>query len=147
MKPLVPDNTARGRVRSSTTPFNRRASFFLILATVLFVLLPYDLLPNAFPAVFGPLGRLLNLDYAHVARFTAFMLIAAALGAGYPRHRGSVVLLLIVVAAALELAQQIVPGRTSRLPDFIAKAAGTLVGVGVSIAVGVRKRQRDRLRQ
>src|SRR5262249_33853049 len=46
-------------------------------------------------------------------------------------HVAFIVLGLMTYAGVLELAQLWIPGRTSRLTDFVASASGVLAGMGV----------------
>ncbi|MBM6580148.1 hypothetical protein ILT44_08145 [Microvirga sp. BT689] len=63
-----------------------------------------------------------------VERFVAFALLGTAFSVGYPKHRLSILVLLIAMAGALELAQNSVPGRHGHLSDGLIKASGALLG-------------------
>ncbi len=102
-----------------TTKVSRWAAWLLVLAIALFTLVPIGLRPVS--------GAPVNLE-----RFAAFALIGVCFGLGYPRHRFAILLVVIGIVGALELAQQLVPSRHGRLPDGILKAAGALLGLAAA---------------
>ena len=68
-------------------------------------------------------------DFEHLLIFLATGL---AFGLGYLRWFWSLSLALLTFAAAIEVAQMLVPGRHARLSDFLVDAAASSLGVGLS---------------
>jgi VanZ family protein len=68
-----------------------------------------------------------------------FILTGFALGLGYPGRLVRNMMLLVIFAAAIELAQFVMPGRHPRLIDFVVDAASACAGVLLAALV-VRRR-------
>ena len=68
-----------------------------------------------------------------IERFGAFLAISLLFTLGYPRRRWSGLLVLIGIAALLEVMQELVPGRHGRLLDAEVKAAGVVVGAALGM--------------
>ena len=101
-----------------------RILFWLTLAGVAFVTLsPIAFRPET------PFG-------ANKERFAAFALVSLWLVLGYPRHRLSGLAGLALVAAGLEAAQELVPGRHGRMHDAGIKIFGAVAGALAAAAVG-----------
>lgn len=95
-----------------------RSLGWLLLATLIFVTLaPIGLRPV--------IGAPVSLE-----RFGAFAVLSFLFAFGYPKHRWTVLVLLILAAASLEALQLIDPTRHGRMGDFLVKAAGAYFGVG-----------------
>jgi VanZ family protein len=73
-------------------------------------------------------------------RFAAFSAIGAVFCLGYPKRRLHTFVLLIGIVGFLEVAQNYVPGRHSRVLDGVVKAYGALLGIA-SAAFVTRYRQ------
>src|SRR5437667_9894094 len=71
-------------------------------------------------------------DIEHLA---IFVMTGVALGLGYPGHVTRHMALLVIFAAAIELAQFYVPGRHPRLIDFVVDALGACAGAAVAALV------------
>ena len=69
-----------------------------------------------------------------------FFVTGSAFGFGYSTRLQVQAVLLIAFAAAIELIQLGVPGRHSRLSDFIVDAFGASIGVGLA---AVMKKHKD----
>jgi hypothetical protein len=65
---------------------------------------------------------------ADLERFAAFVAIGAAFCLGYPKHRLTIVLVVIGIAGLLEVLQHVVPGRHGQVHDYVMKAIGVMVG-------------------
>ena len=63
-----------------------------------------------------------------------FVATGMAFGFGYPHRFGLLIIALPTFAAAIEVAQNWVPGRHARMSDFLVDAAASCVGVGLSYA-------------
>jgi VanZ family protein len=65
--------------------------------------------------------------------FLAYFTTSCVLALGYRKreHVAPIVLGLMAYASVLEVAQLWIPGRMSRLIDFVASASGVLAGMGV----------------
>ncbi len=96
------------------------AAWLLVLAIAVLTLSPIGLRPIT--------GTSVNLE-----RFTAFALVGACFGLGYPKYRFVILLVVIGIAGALEVAQHLVPSRHGRLSDGLIKVAGALFGLAVAI--------------
>jgi len=74
-----------------------------------------------------------------IEHIIAYCATAICLGLGYStaRARVGVILLLALLAAALELAQHWIPGRHSQLIDFVASSVGAGLGI---VALAIRDR-------
>src|SRR5262245_13213198 len=68
-------------------------------------------------------------DLEHLSMFLA---IGVAFSLGYPYRLWSPAITLVTFAAAIELAQNWVPGRHARMSDFLVDAAASGLGVGLS---------------
>jgi hypothetical protein len=91
-------------------------------------LLPETSLPITFLAAAGVSDKVL-----HFTAYTALALIPAV---GFRLKTGlACAFLMIVLGAALELAQKLVPGRTCDLLDALANSAGVLAGVALALLV------------
>ena len=83
-----------------------------------------------------------NTNVSHnVEHFAALFVTGLAFGLGYNRRPVMVALVLVLFCAAIETVQLFVPGRHSRLSDFIVDAAAAMAGVTVAF-VGDRVRAR-----
>ena len=78
-----------------------------------------------------------------IEHFAAFLLVGGAFAAGYRQREVALILAAILITAALELLQTLVPGRHARLGDFIVNAVGAAVGVAI-VFVLARVRRRGR---
>jgi hypothetical protein len=107
--------------------FFRWVAWLLVLAIAVFTLAPIALRPVT--------GAPVSLE-----RFAAFAAIGAAFCLGYPKHRLSIVVLLVGIVGFLEIAQNIVPGRHGRLPDSFVKTSGALLGAAFATFVARKKR-------
>jgi hypothetical protein len=110
----------------TTKAFFRWTAWLLVLAIALFTLVPISLRPIS--------GAPVNLE-----RFAAFAVIGVCFGLGYPKHRLAILLVVIGIVGALELAQHLVPSRHGRLPDGIVKVAGALLGLAAA-AISPRRK-------
>jgi VanZ family protein len=63
-----------------------------------------------------------------------FLATGMAFGLGYPRRVWLLTIALPTFAAAIEVAQNWVPGRHARMSDFLVDAAASCFGVGLSYA-------------
>jgi VanZ family protein len=102
--------------------FFRWVAWLLVLAIAAFTLAPIALRPGT--------GAPVSLE-----RFAAFAAIGAAFCLGYPKHRLSILMLLVGIIGLLEIAQNIIPGRHGRLPDGLMKASGALLGAAFATFV------------
>ena len=107
----------------------RLTAWLLLFAIAAFTLSPIELRPvtGAPP---------------HFERFAAFAAVGGAFCLGYPKHRLRTLLLILGTIAALEAAQNFVPGRHGRVPDALMKASGALLGTAVVMLSDARKRVR-----
>ena len=76
-----------------------------------------------------------NLEHAAV-----FIITGVALGLGYPGRIAHYIVMLIVFAGVVELAQFFAPGRHPRVIDFVVDAAAACAGV-VLAAIALRLRR------
>ncbi len=113
----------------TTTILFRWAAWLLVLAVAVFTLAPIGLRPTTGATALS----------TQVERLAAFAVIGACFGLGYPKHRVVVILLVIGIVGALEVAQSWVPSRHSRFLDGLVKAAGALFGLA---AVMISKREK-----
>ena len=79
--------------------------------------------PSLRPVTFLPH----NLEHTAI-----FALTGLALGRGYPGRIVHHMVMLVIFAAAIELAQFFVPGRHPRLIDFVLDALGACAGVALT---------------
>jgi len=100
----------------------RCAAWTLLALVALFTLAPIELRP----VTGAP---------ADIERFAAFALIGGAFCLGYPRHRFSIVVLVIAAAGLLELGQYGVAGRHGRIHDMAIKASGAVIGAITAMLV------------
>ncbi|ANY82162.1 hypothetical protein BB934_27795 (plasmid) [Microvirga ossetica] len=107
--------------------FFRWVAWLLLLAIAVFTLTPIELRPVT--------GASVSLE-----RFAAFAAIGAAFCLGYPKHRLSILVLLVGIVGFLEVAQNLVPGRHGHLPDGLVKASGALLGAAFATFVTRRER-------
>ncbi len=83
----------------------------------------------------GPIGlRPTTSAPADFERIMAFALCSTLFCIGYPDRPKIVIPGLILTAAALELAQTLSPTRHAHFSDFLAKAAGVLLGTIICYA-------------
>jgi len=68
-----------------------------------------------------------------------FILTGFALGLGYPGRLARNMALLVIFAAAIELAQFIMPGRHPRLIDFVVDAASACAGLVLAALLARRR--------
>jgi VanZ family protein len=66
--------------------------------------------------------------------FLIFLATGVAFGCGYSRRAAHLTIALPTFAAAIEVAQNWVPGRHARMSDFLVDAAASCLGVGLSYA-------------
>jgi len=71
-----------------------------------------------------------NLEHIAIFAVTGF-----ALGLGYPGRLPHRMAMLVVFAAAVELAQVFVPGRHARLIDFVVDALGACAGLALAAGI------------
>jgi hypothetical protein len=64
----------------------------------------------------------------NVEHLAIFVITGFALGLGYPGRLARLMVLLVIFAGAVELAQFVAPGRHPRLVDFAVDAAGACAG-------------------
>ena len=98
------------------------AAWLLALAIVVLSLSP----PSMRPTTGG------GHDFEHVL---IFLLTGLAFGFGYPGRGYVLVIALLAFAAAIEIAQNWVPGRHARASDFLIDAGASCVGVGLAYAL------------
>jgi len=107
---------AYGRRARSTRPV-RLAGYAGVLAIIALSLVPGQYRPST--------GLAKELEHGIAYGLVAAVLTVAGV-ARWPR-----ILVLIALAAALEVGQAFVPGRDSSLTDFLGSASGALVGFGL----------------
>ena len=66
-----------------------------------------------------------------VEHLSIFLVTGMAFGVGYPQRRLFQFVTLVAFAAAIELAQLLVPGRHARLSDFLIDALGMSLGLSI----------------
>jgi len=71
----------------------------------------------------------------NLEHFAIFIITGFALGLGYAGRLASHMAVLVVFAAAIEVAQFITPGRHPRLIDFVVDAASACAGVALAAFV------------
>jgi VanZ family protein len=97
-----------------------RIAGWLLLAVIAFLSLsPASLRPVT------PVGHTMEHVLAHV-------LVGGLFGIGYSKRPWLLVLSLVGLTAAIELAQLFVPGRHARLGDFVVDAGAACLGVGLA---------------
>ena len=76
-------------------------------------------------------------DWEH---FAAYFMVASTLALGFGIRRPifvtAILMFLITVSGALEMVQELVPGRTGRLADWKASAMGAALGTAFAIILG-----------
>jgi VanZ family protein len=81
-------------------------------------------------ATLGPIGiRPITGEPPQLERLLAYVLMGAAFALAYPRQFLVISIGIVAVAGALEVLQLVDPGRHGQVPDFLAKAAGGLIGI------------------
>jgi VanZ family protein len=70
--------------------------------------------------------------------FSIFFATGVAFGVGYSRRPYLVIVMLVVFAGAVELAQIVIPSRHARLSDFIVDALAACVGAAISSILAAR---------
>jgi VanZ family protein len=103
----------------------RIAAWLLTAAIVILSLVPAWLRP----------GTDLPHDLEH---FSIFFATGVAFGVGYSRRPKLVTAVLVIFAAAVELAQIVDPGRHARVSDFIVDALAAYVGAALVYLVAAR---------
>ena len=93
----------------------RWVGWLLVVAAVAFTLSPIELRPT-------------STAPANLERFICYAAATAAVCLGYPRRAWQIILLMVALASALEVLQQLVPGRHGHMRDLVFKIAGTLIG-------------------
>jgi VanZ family protein len=85
----------------------------------------------------SPLEFRLNTEASDMLeRFLAFTVIVGVFCLGYPKHRLSIIVLVIAAIGLLEIAQKFVPGRHGRLlMDGVPKASGALFGAAIAVLI------------
>jgi VanZ family protein len=97
-------------------------------------------------ATLSPLGLRPEMGDANLERFGAYALAGFLLLLAYPRRLILVVVLVLGVAAALELLQLVTPDRHGHFADACVKAAGGVVGVALAfILIRFKRGFSDRL--
>jgi len=76
---------------------------------------------------------------ADLERFLAYAAMGLAFCVGYPRHRASILVLVIAITGLLEFGQHLVPGRHGRMHDAVLKAAGAFLGIAAAAVVDRRR--------
>lgn len=107
----------------------RIAAWLLAAAIVVLSLVP----PSWRPETEAP------HDLEHFAIFAAAGL---AFGLGYGRRYFGIAVALVIFAAAIEIAQIVVPGRHARLSDFVVDALAVCAGLVTAVFIPLRKDRR-----
>jgi VanZ family protein len=71
-------------------------------------------------------------NFEHV---TIFLITGAAFGFGYPGRGRFLTIALLAFSAAIEIAQNWVPGRHARASDFLFDAGASCLGLGLAYAL------------
>lgn len=100
----------------------RLTAWLLLIAIVVLSVVP----PHLRPVTPAP------HDVEHLA---IFLMTGLAFGFGYASRHGFQVVGLVAFAAAIEVIQLAIPGRHSRLSDFLVDAVSVSVGVILSAAI------------
>ncbi|WP_230534238.1 hypothetical protein [Microvirga roseola] len=69
-----------------------------------------------------------------VERFAGIALITTLFCLGYPRYRLAIVAVMVVAVGAMEVAQDMIPGRHGKWYDLIVKESGVLLGAALAFA-------------
>jgi VanZ family protein len=110
--------------------FVTAAAWFLVVLIVILSLVP-------------PSYRLVTGAGHNLEHFLIFLSTGLAFGIGSANRWWILVTGLLTFAAAVELAQSLVPGRHARMSDFIINAAGACIGIALS-SIGARLFNSDR---
>jgi VanZ family protein len=103
----------------------RIAAWLLTAAIVMLSLVPAWLRPET--------------DVPHdLEHFAIFFATGVAFGVGYSRRPKLVAAVLVIFAAAVELAQIVDPGRHARVSDFIVDALAACIGAALVFLVAAR---------
>jgi VanZ family protein len=117
--PHLPDRHPNGespqRMNARTTTILRVIGLICVGVIAVLSLVPVELRPHIGPKLLEHFG----------AYFATGLLLALA----YPQLRWIIVAVLSVYAAALEIAQMWVPGRTAGIADFVSSSLGVCLGV------------------
>lgn len=115
-------------VSKPTTLLVRVLSWSALMAAAAATLLPIDLRPvSSYPVSLERVG--------------AYAVLGLLFAVAYPKHRWAILIWMIVVAGLLEAAQTLTGTRHGRMPDFLVKAAGAVLGVCLApIASWLRER-------
>ena len=105
--------------RYNVQRFFKVAAWLLVITIVLLSLGP----PSSRPVT----GAGNNVEHLLI-----FLATGAAFGLGYARRYWLLVIALVAFAAAIELAQILVPGRHARFTDFLTDGAAACLGIGFS---------------
>jgi VanZ family protein len=84
------------------------------------------------PANFRPVTDMPH-DFEH---FAIFLATGVAFGFGYSRRPFAVAVMLVLFAAAVEIAQIFAPDRHARLSDFVVDALAVCAGATLGAALG-----------
>jgi VanZ family protein len=103
------------------------AAWLLLLAIVVLSVVP----PDDRPLTPAP------HDFEHML---IFLLTGMVFGLGYAGRHVIQVFGLVAFAAIIELIQLAIPGRHSRLSDFLVDALSVAIGVGFAIVINGRKK-------
>jgi VanZ family protein len=104
------------RIRQSAAATTRFLAWILVAAITALSILPAEFRPVT-PAP------------SFLEHFTVFLLTGMAFCFGYRDRKVVVSVFLLLFAGSLEFAQLWIPGRHSRLSDFLVNIAGALVGI------------------
>lgn len=80
----------------------------------------------------------------HLEHAAIFAAAGLALGLGYPGRTAHHMVMMVIFAAAIELAQFYAPGRHPRLIDFTVDALGACAGVALAAVIAGCARGRRR---
>jgi VanZ family protein len=84
----------------------------------------------------SPAWRPVTVLPHNVEHLAIFAIAGFALALGYPGHVSRLMVLLVIFAGAVELAQFVTPGRHPRLIDFVVDAASACAGALLAALVG-----------
>jgi VanZ family protein len=101
----------------------RIIAWLLVFILALLSVVPPELRPNT------------NLPH-NVEHFAALFITGVAFGVGYRRRPLIVTSVLVFFCGAIEIVQLLVPGRHSRLSDFIVDAFAATAGVATAFVGG-----------
>jgi hypothetical protein len=107
--------------------FFRWVAWLLVCAIVIFTFSPVEYRP----ATAAPIS---------LERLAAFAAVGAAFCLGYPKHRLSILVLLLGAIGFMEVAQNYVQDRHGRLLDGLEKEAGALLGAAFAAFLARWKR-------